>query len=186
MAGRRVSGRVYAVRTASALVCAILVFYGIPLEWDPANWTGQLLLLLGFLAGAVGLLWMAFRRIGRYLHDPGATGQRIDAVVLLLCAVVVLFALFYYRLATEYPGQFEGLETRTDALYYTIVTLGTVGYGDVKAIGQVARIATMIQIVFDLVVIGTLLAIIATSITHRVDNATEEITAQIPDDGAEN
>src|SRR5690606_33590961 len=51
----------------------------------------------------------------------------------------------------------------------TIVTLGTVGFGDIEAAGQAARIAVMIQIVFDLIVIGTLLAVMSTSIARRVE-----------------
>ena len=39
------------------------------------------------------------------------------------------------------------------------VTLGTVGYGDVHAVGQLARVITMIQVAFDLVVIGALIAV---------------------------
>jgi hypothetical protein len=57
------------------------------------------------------------------------------------------------------PTQFESLQTRTDALYYTVITLGTVGYGDVHAVGQAARIVTTIQVAFDLVVIGALIAV---------------------------
>ena len=41
----------------------------------------------------------------------------------------------------------------------TVVTLGTVGYGDVHAIGQLARVVTMVQVAFDLVVIGALIAV---------------------------
>ena len=73
--------------------------------------------------------------------------------------MVALFALTYYIIQTTDPTQFESLETRTDALYYTVVTLGTVGYGDVHAVGQLARVISMIQVAFDLVVIGALIAV---------------------------
>ncbi|WP_459549990.1 ion channel [Nocardia sp. X0981] len=47
--------------------------------------------------------------------------------------------------------------------------MATVGFGDIHAAGQEGRIATMIQTVFDLVVIGVLLAVLTTEITRRLD-----------------
>jgi hypothetical protein len=40
-----------------------------------------------------------------------------------------------------------------------VITLGTVGYGDVHAVGQMARVVSMVQVAFDLVVIGALIAV---------------------------
>ncbi|MEV0030387.1 ion channel [Nocardia sp. NPDC050793] len=166
------------LRNVAALLCALLFFYGVPLEWNLTdNWSGRLLGLTAFLAGVGGLIWLAARRINRYLREPQATGGRVDGILLLLCVVAMFFALYYYRLAVQYPDQFEGLVTRTDALYYTIVTLGTVGYGDIHAVGQAARIATMVQIIFDLVVIGSLLAIVSSGVTHRLEAAARRAAA---------
>ncbi|MCP2290894.1 Ion channel [Nocardia amikacinitolerans] len=166
------------LRNVAALVCALLFFYGVPMEWDLSDdWSGQWLGLAAFLAGVGGLIWLATRRVRRYLREPRATGGRVDGLLLMLCVVVMFFAIYYYRLAVQYPGEFDGLVTRTDALYYTIVTLGTVGYGDIHAVGQTARIATMVQIVFDLVVIGSLLAIVSTGITHRMEEAARQARA---------
>jgi voltage-gated potassium channel len=80
-------------------------------------------------------------------------------LLILLYPVVALFALAYYLIQTYDPTQFQSLVTRTDSLYFTVITLGTVGYGDVHAVGQLARVVTMIQVAFDLVVIGALIAV---------------------------
>ena len=80
------------------------------------------------------------------------------------------FALTYYIIQTTDPTQFVDLATRTDAHYYTVITLGTVGYGDVHAAGQLARVISMIQVAFDLVVIGALIAVAASRfqvVPHR-------------------
>jgi hypothetical protein len=88
----------------------------------------------------------------------------------LLYPVVALFALAYYVIQSTDPAQFTELVTRTDSLYYTVITLGTVGYGgDVHAVGQLARVVSMIQVAFDLVVIGALIAV-ATSRFQVVPN----------------
>ncbi|WP_446225603.1 potassium channel family protein [Nocardia sp. IBHARD005] len=176
----------HAVRNGAAALFAVLLYYSVPVGWmfELAAWPGRLAGVFIFFAGVAGLGWLIWRRIENYLRDPTAAGGQVDGLLLLVCIVGVVFALFYYRLQQLRPDQFVGLETRTDALYYTLVTLGTVGFGDVHAVGQVARIATMVQIVFDLVVLGTLLTIITTSVTGRIQAATraaKEVSGGAPD-----
>ncbi|WP_227996940.1 potassium channel family protein [Nocardia australiensis] len=167
-----VSGRVRGLRNLATLVCALLFYYGLPLGFEMGhNWAGKLIGLVAFAAGVAGLSWLTWWRVSRYMADPQAASGRVEGVLFALCVAVTFFALYYYLLEQRSPGQFDGLSTRTDALYYTIVTLGTVGYGDVHAVGQAARIATMVQVVFDLVVIGTLIAVVSTSVTRRVESA---------------
>ena len=45
------------------------------------------------------------------------------------------------------------LQTKTDALYFAVTTLTTVGFGDVHAQGQVARGLIIVQMVFNVVVL---------------------------------
>lgn len=173
---RPTRGRGSPLRKVLSVVFAVLIFYSVPLEWDVGeNWPSKVIGLAAFVAGVGGLIWVTWRHVRRYLEEPAATGGRVDGILLLLCVVAMFFALYYYRLAVQYPGQFDGIVTRTDALYYTIVTLGTVGFGDIHATGQAARIATMIQIVFDLVVIGTLLAITSSGLSRRLAQAAAQV-----------
>ncbi|SLH42057.1 Uncharacterised protein [Mycobacteroides abscessus subsp. abscessus] len=157
MTSTRTRARV--LRNGAALLCALLLYYGLPLDWgtDTPVLT-RVFGLVAFLAGLGGTVWLAARQLRRYLAAPEGPGRQVDGILLVLVVVIVFFALFYYRLEVHDPGQFAGLETRTDALYYTIVTLGTVGF-----------VAVMVQIVFDLVVIGTLLAVMTTTIMRRLD-----------------
>jgi voltage-gated potassium channel len=66
---------------------------------------------------------------------------------------IALFAVVYARLA-DIPGEFAGLAPRLDAFYFTFTTLATVGFGDVHASGQTARLVVTIQIAFNLVVLA--------------------------------
>ncbi|AKE40376.1 Ion channel [Corynebacterium kutscheri] len=61
-----------------------------------------------------------------------------------------------FILAYQEPDQFTGLHTRTDALYFTLTTMSTVGFGDIHPVGQAAKILVMIMIIFDLVFIASL------------------------------
>ncbi|MFQ6392410.1 potassium channel family protein [Nocardia sp. KC 131] len=169
---RQISGRAHVTWNVATVVCALLLYYCVPLEFTLGDdWPAKVAGLVAFLVGVFGLIWLTWQRVGRYIEDPGATSGRVDGVLFALCVAVMFFALFYYILELRNPSQFEGLSTRTDALYYTIITLGTIGYGDVHAVGQAAKVATMVQVAFDLVVIGTLVAVVSTSVSRRIEAA---------------
>ncbi|MDO3649744.1 potassium channel family protein [Nocardia mangyaensis] len=175
----------HALRNGAAAVCALLLYYSVPVHWvfELDAWPGRVFGVVGFAAGIIGLVWLVWRQIEHLLTAPVSAGGRVDGVLLVVCIVCVVFSQFYFRLQQRDPDQFDGLVTRTDALYYTMSTLGTIGYGDVHAIGQAARVVTMVQIVFDLVVIGTLAAIVTTSVTRRLGADTGNRSDTATDDG---
>lgn len=98
--------------------------------------------LLAFLA--VGMVVTTNRVLtdssGRIRH-PGV------GILLLSWAAVLVFSAGYWAMARR-QGQFVGLRTRLDALYFTGVTMGTVGYGDVHPSGQLARAIVLVQLVY--------------------------------------
>lgn len=134
--------RVLRRRSVRALIEGVVIiatFYLIPVRADRELGVRVVLTLL-----ALGLLAVIVTRHVRRGTDPLAR---------LLAAVATLALAFYTAAAT--PGQFVGLETRTDALYFT---MATIGYGDIHATGQLARI---LVIVFQLVFPTTLMSTIA-------------------------
>ena len=103
------------------------------------------LILAGLLTLlAVGMVVTTNRALtdtsGRYRH-PGL------GILLLSWAAILVFAASYWAMATRH-GQFVGLQTRLDALYFTGVTMATVGYGDVHPSGQAARAMVLVQLVY--------------------------------------
>ncbi|RIQ24451.1 potassium channel family protein [Jiangella rhizosphaerae] len=155
------------VHSILTLACALVVYYTLPLTrpHDPPEVVSGAL----FLAGVAGLVWLTAHEVRRFSARLGEARTRVFGLLSVLYVVVTFFALTYYLMERNDPAQFDGLETRTDALYFSIVTLGTVGYGDVHAAGQEARIAAMVQIVFDLVVIGALFAVASSQIAYRMN-----------------
>jgi voltage-gated potassium channel len=143
------------LQNGSTLGAALLFYYFVPIgnEEHPV-WRWAV-----FVVGLGVLIFLIARQMSKQLSAGSDPGVKIRSLIALLFPVVVLFALAYYVIQITDPTQFNGLETRTDSLYFTVITLGTVGYGDVHAVGQVARVVTMIQVAFDLVVIGALIAV---------------------------
>jgi voltage-gated potassium channel Kch len=52
------------------------------------------------------------------------------------------------------PDSFSHSLTRTDALYFTVTTFTTVGYGDITATSQSARLVVTAQMLLDLLALG--------------------------------
>jgi voltage-gated potassium channel len=117
-----------------------------------------------FIVG-ISILTVAILLLGTRLLGAGPSA-RMDGLIAVLCVSVVFFAQAYLLLAKD-GGQFADLHTRTDALYFTMSTLSTIGFGDVHATGQVARAAVTGQIVFDLVVLGFGIATVTTMVRAR-------------------
>jgi voltage-gated potassium channel len=142
----------------SALITT--TYYLLPgtLSLPPGEWT------VLYVCG-ISILTMAILLLGTRLLGAGP-GARLNGLVAVLCVAVVFFAQAYLLLAKD-GGQFAGLHTRTDALYFTMSTLSTIGFGDVHATGQVARAAVTGQIVFDLVILGFGVATVTTMLRAR-------------------
>jgi len=126
--------------------------------------SGPLLRLASVLLLLLGAAAVTVRQLRLSLDDGE---RRIDGLVLAVALITVAFATAFHALETRNPGQVVGLETKVDALYFTLSTMLTVGYGDLHAEGQVARVLVVVQMVFDVV----LVAAAATVLTSRVKRA---------------
>ena len=143
-----------------AVVFATVVYYLVPVpgQMRESSWA------IMFGCGVVALGLLITLAIWRLL----SAGEqiRVRALVLLLVLTVLFFAWCDDSVA-RLPGQFVDLHTKTDALYFTVSTIATVGFGDVHAVGQLARAAVTMQIVFNLVFLGAALAMISGFVRER-------------------
>ncbi len=152
-------GRHLAV-TVGLVVLATAVYFAVPIpgRMREASW------VVLFSCGVVVLGLLITLAIRRLLRAGEAA--RIRGLVLLLVLTVLFFSWCDDSVAVL-PGQFAELHTKTDALYFTISTLSTVGFGDVHAAGQLARAAVTVQMVFNLVFIGLAAGIVTGFLRSR-------------------
>jgi voltage-gated potassium channel len=148
------------IRSVAILGAALLFYYFVPLRDERSN-LGQ---AAGFLVGLGVLVFLVTLQVRHQLRAPDNEVVRLYSLLAMLYVVVVFFSLAYLQIERLSPGQFVDLQTRTDALYFTVATLGTVGYGDVHPVGQTARIFATAQIGFDLVFVAALISVF----TNRV------------------
>ncbi|HEU5038358.1 MAG TPA: potassium channel family protein [Nocardioides sp.] len=156
------------LRLGVAVALALVLYFVVPVE---ASEEGLLvravvsLLSLGLLTA--GVIW----QILVHLEDPD---RRIDGLLFALVVAVLAFALAFYRLEIAYPDQIVGLHSRVDALYFTMTTLLTVGYGDIHAAGQGARVLVMVAMVFNVAVIATAVTTISSRVRQRAEQRLAE------------
>lgn len=141
------------VRSLLGLLAVLGLYFAVPIEEQSST----LVLVFNCLITVICLVVVGlvivreFRRmqLGQDLRFTG--GQ----LVIALEVVLVVFALTYFSLALHGAGQMAGIHTRVDALYFSATTVSTVGYGDIHAAGQLARVITTIQLLFDVVFIAS-------------------------------
>jgi voltage-gated potassium channel len=134
----------------------LVAYYAFPVGWsDTLAWVVVSLLLT---AGGLALLGLTMvKEVGSLRRgDAHLSTQTLSMLLVLL---VISFSLAFFLLNLVNPGQIVNLSTRTDALYFTLSTMATVGYGDVHAEGQVARALVCGLIAFNVVVVAALLRV---------------------------
>jgi len=139
-------GMLRALATATALVA---LYYLLPLDR-----LSNVPLAVTLVAGLLILLAVASWQLRTVLR---ARYPAVRAAVALATTVpwfLLLFASAYYVMARGTPGSFSQHLTRTDALYFTVTTFSTVGFGDITATSQTARLVVTVQMILDLLALG--------------------------------
>jgi hypothetical protein len=140
-----------AVLTSTAL---ILLYFTLPMT-GTLDASAALLLALGLLGVGV-VITLQVRAVLRSQY-PGL--RAIEALSAAIPLFLLLFAAAYVLLADAEPQAFSERLSRTDALYFTMTVFSTVGFGDITPVSEGARVATMVQMVGDLLVVGLVLRV---------------------------
>ncbi|WP_372482654.1 cyclic nucleotide-gated ion channel [Bradyrhizobium ivorense] len=140
--------------------------------------------LLAFLPSAVALVigdktalvlfgMLPFLKLVRYspalrslLAALHAERRTLFGCVVILTGAVLLFAALLY--AIEHKVQPDKFGTMPQAMWWAIVTLGTVGYGDVVPVTPLGRIVTVFAIVVGFAMIALPVAIVSTAFAEEV------------------
>ncbi|AIT08529.1 potassium channel protein [Candidatus Francisella endociliophora] len=88
--------------------------------------------------------------------------QFILAVTFLLAISYSVLGLYYMR------GEFEGINNISDAIYFTLVTFSTVGYGDIHPITDDAKLFTISIMIIGIGLFATIITVLASSFIERI------------------
>ena len=138
------------LRASATTVMVVAAYYLLPLD-NLAGISLAVALAVGLLA-LTGLVAYQVRAIIRARY-PGI--RAIEALATTAPLFLLLFAATYVLMARADPSNFNVYPlTRTDSLYFTVTVFATVGFGDITATSQVARVVVIAQMILDLLVLG--------------------------------
>lgn len=117
----------------------------------------DLMAILPFLIGVVDirfirlLRWFRILRLIRFINTKSFFGSISSEdgiifvrIIFTLFAIIFVFSGLIYQV--EHPVNSQVFVTFLDAFYFSIVTMTTVGFGDVTPISQLGRLLTVLMI----------------------------------------
>jgi hypothetical protein len=143
-----------ALRSVLIAAALVVLYYVLPLDrpWDSDT---AIRLLIGLLIFAGVVVWGVRFIVGsRY---PGV--RAAETLALILPFFLLLFASTYFVMERDSAASFTQPLTRTDALYFTVTVFSTVGFGDITAKSEAARVVLIVQMLADLVFLGAVLRV---------------------------
>ena len=157
--GRRRLVVVSALRTITTVALLLVLYFVLPLGGGTSV-EKVVKLTVGALALTAIIIWQV-RQIIRSGHP---VGRAVEALAFSVPLYVLLFATTYFVMAHSNPAAFGAPLTRSDALYFSSTVFSTVGFGDVTAKNEAARLLVTAQMWLDLVFLGLVLRVVTQAI----------------------
>lgn len=149
------------LRALIAAVVLVTLYFLMPLVWIDAlpvsiAMTIAALILVGVSA------WQVLAIIRS--REPGV--RAIESLTTIVPLYLLLFAATYFLMAREDPATFTAALTRPDALYFSVTIFATVGFGDIAAVGETARMTVTVQMILNLIFLGAGVRLLTVAVKH--------------------
>jgi hypothetical protein len=149
------------LRAAGSTVVLVALYYLLPLDTS-VTWFAASMLVTGLVA----LVVLVVFQVRSIIRSPFPGLRAIEALATSIPLFLLLFAGTYVVLGTDSSGNFSQHLTRTDALYFTVTVFATVGFGDITATTETARLVVTVQMIADLIVLGLGIKVIVGAVTR--------------------
>jgi hypothetical protein len=136
-----------------------LIYYRLPLA---SAWGGRT--VFGFFLGLVALVVLVAWQARAITHAPYPRLRGVEALATAVAYFLILFASTYFLAARSQVNAFSEPLSRTDALYFAVTIFTSVGFGDIVARSQPARVIVMIQMLGSLAFLGVGARVLVTAV----------------------
>ena len=137
------------LRAVGSTAVLVALYYLLPLD-HTARWHAITILVIG-LAALIGLIAFQVRAI---TASPFPGLRAVEALATSIPLFLLLFASTYVVMDAIAASSFNQPMTRTNALYFTVTVFATVGFGDITAKTETARLLVTGQMIIDLIILG--------------------------------
>jgi hypothetical protein len=93
--------------------------------------------------------------------------RAVEALAVCVPFFLLLFAATYVILARNFGESFSEPMTHTSAIYFTVTVFSTVGFGDITAKSNTARLVVTGQMIADLIILGLAIKVIVSAVSRR-------------------
>lgn len=153
--------------TASVLVT---LYYVLPLDTRATDRSALAQLALG---GLVFVLLMAWQ-IRAIPNSETPALKALEGLFVALPLFLLIFSSVYFLMARSGAENFTAPLTRTDALYFTVTIFSTVGFGDINAQTESARLVVTAQMMLDLIILGIGVRIVLAAVQRGRERLADE------------
>jgi hypothetical protein len=144
-----------AIRALATTALVLLAYFLIPVSERPgAAIAFRLVAGLGLFTAVLSY------EVRAILRSPKPILRAANALALVIPLFLVVFAWTYLTMALSAPDSFSEPLDRVTALYFTVTTFATVGFGDIHAATDTARVVVTVQMASDLIVIAVVVRLI--------------------------
>jgi hypothetical protein len=136
-------------RRLTLLVVSVVAAAALLIRWT--NWVAPSVVLVEWraLATLVSVTLLSLVVLAQVFRAGSVTLSRIQGAIAVYLLLGLAWAAAYELLALRQPGAFAGAGVEGDLpqrwLYYSFVTLTTVGYGDVTPVHPIARSLAVLE-----------------------------------------
>jgi hypothetical protein len=137
------------LRALFTTVVMVALYYVLPLDRRSDSFV-FVVLAVGVALLATMIAWQV-----RAIETSDYPGIRaVQALASTTPLFLLLFASTYFALSRNDAATFTEPLSRSDSLYFTVTIFATVGFGDISAHTETARLVVTSQMLLDLVVLG--------------------------------
>jgi voltage-gated potassium channel len=153
----RGAGKIFAIAMFFAIVGITMNFAATQVQSELPI-IGSFISIMGFLLTAI---YFTFKRVAT---DPEISANRIVGAIAVYFLMGVLWAIAYTLVELNSPNSITGFEVAASAqwdsewLYFSFVTMASLGYGDIAPVSAIARVLAYMQAVFGQFYIAILVA----------------------------
>jgi voltage-gated potassium channel len=148
-------------RAAITTAVLVVLYYTLPLS-ARSNTFVVLELVLGVILLAGMIAW----QVRAIIRSRSPAIRATQALASTTALFLLLFASAYFILSRQESATFSEPLSRSDALYFSVTIFATVGFGDISARTELARLLVTGQMLLDLVILGLGIQVIVGAV-HR-------------------
>jgi hypothetical protein len=153
------------LRSLLAFAVVLGVYSLLPVGDGGSDVSTVVRLVLGVLLFVAILAW----QVRQIMRSAVPALQAVEALIIAIPTFIVVYASTYVGIESALPGSFSQSLDKSAALYFTVVTLGTVGYGDIAPVSTGARLTVSSQVMLDLVLIAVVVRLLTGAARRSLD-----------------